>query len=257
MRLLRHFNLFNFPDMSKETMTRIFKKILEWGFASYSATWQQQIGTMTELTIETYQKAVQVLLPLPRKAHYLFNMRQVSEIIQGLFSVPAEVIESQREKLTSLKRLWLHEVMRVFSDRLINEEDKDLFVSECLTFEGSSFFNESDIQSASSIIFCNFVNPDLEDPVYMESKSNELLRISLQQVVEQYNAKSSGREKLSVLRFDYLLRHMAHVSRIIAKPFGNGLLIGLAGNGRKTIAKLATFINECSSYKINLHKNYG
>ena len=120
MRLLRHFNLFNFPDMSKQTMTRIFQKILEWGFANYNSSWQKQIITMTELTIETYQRAVEVLLPLPRKAHYLFNMRQVSEVIQGLFSVPAEVIENQKEKLTSLKRLWLHEVMRTFSDRLIS-----------------------------------------------------------------------------------------------------------------------------------------
>ena len=100
---------------------------------------------MTELTIETYQKSVQVLLPLPRKAHYLFNMRQVSEIIQGLFSVPAEVIETKKEKLNSLKRLWLHEVMRVFSDRLIDEEDKALFVSECLKFEGSNFFKAEDL----------------------------------------------------------------------------------------------------------------
>ena len=35
MRLLRHFNLFNFPNMSTETMTRIFKTILEWGFSNY------------------------------------------------------------------------------------------------------------------------------------------------------------------------------------------------------------------------------
>jgi len=40
--------------MSKETMTRIFKKILEWGFTGYNASWQKQIITMTELTIETY-----------------------------------------------------------------------------------------------------------------------------------------------------------------------------------------------------------
>lgn len=58
MRLLRHFNLFNFPNMSKETMTRIFKKILDWGFAGYNPMWQKQIVTMAELTIETYQKAV-------------------------------------------------------------------------------------------------------------------------------------------------------------------------------------------------------
>lgn len=40
-RLLRHFNLINFPNMSKETMTRIFRSILDWGFASYSSTWQK------------------------------------------------------------------------------------------------------------------------------------------------------------------------------------------------------------------------
>lgn len=61
---------------------------------------------------------------------------------------------------------------------------------------------------------------------------------------------------MSVLLFDYFLQHLARVSRIIAKPQGNGLLIGLGGNGRKTIAKLATFINECQEFKINLSKNY-
>ena len=40
MRLLRHFSLYNFPDMSKETMTHIFEKILKWGFSSYSPSWQ-------------------------------------------------------------------------------------------------------------------------------------------------------------------------------------------------------------------------
>ena len=54
-----------------------------------------------------------------------------------------------------------------------------------------------------------------------------------------------------------MLQHLARVSRIISKPFGNGLLIGLGGNGRKTIAKLATFINDSQSFRINIHKNYG
>ena len=54
MRLLRHFNLVHFPSMSKETMTRIFRRILEWGLTGYSAPWLKQIIMMTELTIETY-----------------------------------------------------------------------------------------------------------------------------------------------------------------------------------------------------------
>jgi len=67
--------------MAKETMTRIYRKIMDWGFVNYNASWQKQIMIITELTIEIYQKSVEMLLPLPRKAHYLFNVRQVSEII--------------------------------------------------------------------------------------------------------------------------------------------------------------------------------
>ena len=80
--------------------------------------------------------------------------------------------------------------------------------------------------------------------------------MSLSAVVERFNAARS-RDKLSILLFDYLLQHLARVSRILAKPFGNGLLIGLGGNGRKTIARLATFINDCKPFSIALHKAYG
>ena len=54
-----------------------------------------------------------------------------------------------------------------------------------------------------------------------------------------------------------MIQHLARVSRILSKPFGNGLLVGLGGNGRKTIAKLASFINSCTTFEIAIHKNYG
>lgn len=136
--------------------------------------------------------------------------------------------------------------MRVFSDRLICHEDKDMFVRECLHFEDSSFFKPEEMTNAQNLIFCNFVDPSIENPIYQESKTNDMLRVSLGKIIETYNSsKSAGRKTLSVLLFDYFLQHLARVSRIISKPNGNGLLIGLGGNGRKTIAKLATHINDC------------
>ena len=54
-----------------------------------------------------------------------------------------------------------------------------------------------------------------------------------------------------------MIQHLARVSRILSKPFGNGLLVGLGGNGRKSIAKLASYINSCNTFEIALHKNYG
>ena len=77
--------------------------------------------------------------------------------------------------------------MRVFNDRLISEDDKELFVRECLNFEGSSFFKPEEIANASNLIFCNFVEPNQDVPVYMESRSNDQLRQSLGKVVETYN----------------------------------------------------------------------
>lgn len=62
---------------------------------------------------------------------------------------------------------------------------------------------------------------------------------------------------MSLLLFEYFLQHLARVSRIIAKPSGNGLLIGLGGNGKKTISKIATYINNCRTFTIDLQKNYG
>lgn len=172
--------------------------------------------------------------------------------------MPPEVVEPQKEKLGLLKRLWIHEVMRVFSDRLIDHEDKDMFVRECLSFEDSSFFKKEDIENAHNLIFCNFVDANTDNPVYQESKTNDQLRVSLGKIIEVYNgSKTGGKKSLSLLLFDYFLQHLARVSRIISKANGNGLLIGLGGNGRKTIAKLATYINECQPFKIQLHKNYG
>jgi dynein heavy chain len=54
-----------------------------------------------------------------------------------------------------------------------------------------------------------------------------------------------NKDKLTILIFDYVIQHLSRISRIIFKPYGNALLIGLGGNGRKSLAKLATFINEC------------
>ena len=168
MRLLRHFNLLFSPNQSKENLARIFTKICDWGFSEHSASWQKQGITITQITIETYLKATQTLLPLPRRSHYLFNLRQVSEVIQGLFSCPPEVVGKASDSLGALKRLWLHEVMRVFSDRLISEDDKALFVQECLNFDNNKFFKREDLEDPASIIFANFVDTNAYPLEYQE-----------------------------------------------------------------------------------------
>jgi dynein heavy chain len=62
---------------------------------------------------------------------------------------------------------------------------------------------------------------------------------------------------MTLLLFDYVIQHLSRISRIIFKPYGNGLLIGIGGNGRRSLSKLAAFINEYATFKIEMHKAYG
>jgi len=124
-RLLRHFSLIHLPQFNNESLFRIFNKILEWGHHDFPDLWKKQGRVLTKLTIGVYDNALANLLPLPSKSHYLFNLRQVSEVIQGILMFSKEALEKVKEndRFDLLKRLWLHEILRVFSDRLINKED--------------------------------------------------------------------------------------------------------------------------------------
>ena len=52
------------------------------------------------------------------KSHYTFNLRDVSKVIQGVCSTTAASVEDA----PSLTRLWVHESLRVFADRLTDDD---------------------------------------------------------------------------------------------------------------------------------------
>lgn len=72
---------------------------------------------------EIYQRIAIDLLPTPAKSHYVFNLRDLSKCIQGTLQAdPGSVREN-----IQIMRLFYHECLRVFHDRLINKEDKSYF----------------------------------------------------------------------------------------------------------------------------------
>lgn len=74
------------------------------------------------------------MLPTPKKSHYTFNLRDISKVFMGICNASLKYCTTSNDII----RLWYHENMRIFHDRLIDEIDRDslkkLLVDQFVSF---------------------------------------------------------------------------------------------------------------------------
>lgn len=88
---------------------------------------------------DIYEQVRTVLRPAPSKPHYLFNLKDVARVVQGLQLVASKskpTKDKSKSKLTSadnhedqsgtqtilLVKLFCHEALRVFCDRITDKD---------------------------------------------------------------------------------------------------------------------------------------
>lgn len=132
---------------------------------------------------------------------YTFNLRDYSRVIQGILMSDMSKIEDQN----GMVRLWLHEALRVFADRLTDEGDRDWFVSQARIVIEANFglgFDEAlncVMGSAETVgygelrklFFANFMVPREEEVrPYTEITNMEQLQETVKQYLADFNAQS-------------------------------------------------------------------
>lgn len=112
--------------------------------------------------LKVYKQAMENLLPTPAKSHYTFNLRDFSRVIQGCLLLKIESLESRH----TMTRLFVHEVFRVYYDRLVDDKDR-AWLYELMYRIVKDHFRESFEQvfdhlkqgnsvSQTSVFFCLF-----------------------------------------------------------------------------------------------------
>ncbi len=135
-RLKRQFALFNVPLPSVAAINGIFGKLLEGRFTAdvFAEEVVFVASKLVPLTITLWNKTQVKMLPTPAKFHYLFNMRELSKVFQGVILAVRDRFRRGADQpyggnVTTpegyLLALWLHECRRVFSDKLVSYEDKN------------------------------------------------------------------------------------------------------------------------------------
>merc|ERR1719334_767105 len=116
----------NFVTPQMDDMVAVFSTILNEKFQreNFESTVKGMVEKVTRSSLELLSKVQSSLRPVPSRCHYQFNFRDVSRVIDGLLSANKTFVDSK----DSLLKLWAHETMREFHDRLVTQKERRQFV---------------------------------------------------------------------------------------------------------------------------------
>ncbi|RMZ84735.1 hypothetical protein DV737_g982, partial [Chaetothyriales sp. CBS 132003] len=199
---------------------------------------------LTRAMVDLYLKS-QAKFTADIQPHYVYSPRELTRWVRGIYEAIAPL-----EQLTieGLIRIWVHEGLRLFSDRLVLPEER-AWTAGMLREVASEYFPSADIDSAlqGPILFSNWL-------------SRNYVSVDQEQLREFVKArlKTFCEEEVDVplVLFNDVLEHALRIDRVFRQPQGHLILIGTSGSGKTTLSRFVAWMNGLSIFQIKVHGKY-
>ena len=274
-RLKRQFFIFNLVLPSISSIDNLYGQMVRGRFTTdeFDQSTLDVCQKLTEVTIDLWTQIKNKMLPTPAKFHYIFNMRDLSRVFQGILLTPKETIKQGgvsapcESGALNVIKLWEHESARVFRDKLTTAEDKEWFDKALNKVVRHHFGDDSAdaIGSHTDLYFVNFMRDDVYDEeevlieeaplVYEDGGSLQNVRERVEMFMNRHNEQYPSKS-LELVLFNDALEHLVRITRILSMARGSALLVGVGGSGKQSLTKLAAYIARSKTFQIVLTKSY-
>ncbi|WVN87983.1 uncharacterized protein L203_103180 [Cryptococcus depauperatus CBS 7841] len=179
------------------------------------------------------------------QAHYIYSPRELTRWSRGVYEAirPLETLS-----IEGLVRVWAHEALRLFQDRLVAENEKQ-WTDALVNSTALEYFPNIDLVEALArpILFSNWT-------------SKNYIPVEREQLREYTKArlKIFHEEELDVqlVLFNDVLDHVLRIDRVFRQVQGHLLLIGVSGGGKTTLSRFVAWMNGLSIYQIKVSNKY-
>ena len=257
-RFTHRFSLLNFPEPNEEGMRYIFESILQ----SFLQTQNfvdvviKTIPAVVNATIDIYNNVKANLKPSPLKSQYLYSVREMAKTFQFMLMVTPKTLNSTE----SFIRIWVHESMKVYGDRLSDPKDVKWIQESISSVILSRFRLEwtvEDIFVKKPILFTEILEPDPEvsEHSYEEVCDNNKFVKSLEDALISHNQKNIHCG-MDLILFDQAINYLLSIERVLRQKRGHCMLLGNTGRGKESLTAFAAFLSNSKFNKVKISKSY-
>jgi len=118
------------------------------------------------MTVKLYNTLVELLPRTPIKFHYIFNLRDLSRVYEGLCKSTIDYFNKPEQ----LVRLWRNESLRVFADKLTTQEYRDLVQQYIAKLVEDNFRTEFEYAMKDPILIGDYMNSNPAEPETIDPK---------------------------------------------------------------------------------------